>query len=100
MELQSLIDRLAEFPPDKGPFVTVYIDARPDQVGRDKYRGYVRTELKARVATYPERSAERQSVERDADRVLAWLDAKARPEANGIALFACSRANVFEAVQL
>ncbi len=100
MDLQSLIDRLADFPPGAGPFVSVYIDARPDQVGRDKYRAFVRTELKARAATYPERSPERQSVEADAERILAWLEDKARPQANGIALFACSAADVFEAVQL
>jgi peptide chain release factor subunit 1 len=100
MELQRLIDRLAEFPAGNGPFVNVYIDARPDQVGRDKYRAFVRNELKARAATYPERSPERQSVERDAERIMAWLDAQARPEANGIAIFACAAADFFEAVQL
>ncbi len=100
MELQPLIDRLAGFPPGKGPFVTVYIDARPDQVGRDKYWAFVRTELKARAGTYPERSPERQSVERDAERILAWLEANARPQANGIAMFACAAADFFEAVQL
>jgi peptide chain release factor subunit 1 len=100
MELQPLIDRLAEFPPGKGPFVSVYIDARPDQVGRDKYRAFVRTELKARAATYPDRSPERQSLDGDAERILAWLDAEARPQANGIAIFACASADFFEAVQL
>jgi peptide subunit release factor 1 (eRF1) len=100
MDLQSLIDRLAELSPGNGPFVSVYIDARPDQVGRDKYRAFVRTELKARAATYPDRSPERQSVERDVERILGWLESEARPQANGIALFACAAADVFEAVQL
>jgi len=100
MELQPLIDRLAEFPPGKGPFVSVYIDARPDQVGRDKYWAFVRTELKARAATYPDRTPERQSIDRDAERILAWLEANARPQANGIAIFACAAADFFEAVQL
>jgi peptide chain release factor subunit 1 len=100
MELQPLIDRLAAFPPGNAPFVNVYIDARPDHVGRERYRAFVRTELKARAATYPERSPERQSVERDAERIAAWLDARARPQANGIAIFACAAADFFEAVQL
>jgi peptide chain release factor subunit 1 len=100
MELQPLIDRLAEFPSGNGPFVNVYIDARPDQVGRDKYRAFVRTELKARAATYPERSPERQNIERDAERIMAWLGTEVRPQANGIAIFACTAADFFEAVQL
>src|SRR2546423_9984057 len=100
MELQPFIDRLAEFPPGKGPFVSVYIDARPDQVGRDKYRAFVRTELKARAVTYPDRSPERQSLDGDTEHILAWLDAEARPQANGIAIFSCASADFFEAVQL
>jgi peptide chain release factor subunit 1 len=100
MDLQPLIDRLAEYPPGARPFVSVYIDARPDQVGRDKYRAFVRTELKARAATYPERSSERQSMEHDAERILAWLEAQARPQANGIAIFACAAADFFATVQL
>ena len=100
MDLQPLIDRLAAFPPGKGPFVSVYIDARPDQVGRDKYLAFVRTELKARAATYPERSPDRQSLDQDAERILAWLDAEARHQANGIAIFTCAAADFFDAVQL
>ena len=100
MDLQSLIDRLADFPPGTGPFVSVYIDARPDHVGRDKYRVFVRTELKARAATYQERSPERRSIDADVERILAWLEKMARPQANGIVLFASAQADLFEAVQL
>ena len=100
MELLSLIDRLAKFSPGPGPVISVYIDARPDQIGRDNFHAFVRTELKARAATYPDRSPERQSVDADTERILAWLGAEARPQANGIAIFACSAARLFEAVQL
>jgi peptide chain release factor subunit 1 len=100
MELQPLIDRLAEFPPGDQPFVSVYLDARPDQTGRGTYQTFVRSELKARAATYPEHSEARQSLDADVEHIVAWLDGEARPQANGIAIFACAGANVFEAVQV
>jgi peptide chain release factor subunit 1 len=100
MELQGLIDRLAESQPGDHPFVSLYIDARPDQTGRDTYSAIVRSELTARAATYPERSPQRRSLERDIERVLDWLGRQAAPQANGIAVFACSGADLFEALQL
>ena len=63
MDLQPLIDRLAEFPPGEHPFVSVYLDARPDQVGRDKSHAFLRHELKARAETYPEHSPARASID-------------------------------------
>jgi peptide chain release factor subunit 1 len=100
MELQDLIDRLAAYEPGEQPFISVYIDSRPDQTGRDKYHAVVRTELAARAATYPEGSPGRKAIEADARRIMAWLDAEAVPQANGIAMFACEGSGVFEAVQL
>jgi len=100
MDLQPLIDRLAEFPPGEHPFVSVYLDARPDQIGRDKYHAFVRSELKARAETYPVHSPARASVDADAERIVTWLEREARPQANGIAIFACSAAEFFEAAQL
>jgi peptide chain release factor subunit 1 len=100
MELESLIDRLAALPPGDGPFVSLYVDARPDQVGREKYGAFVRTELKARAETYPEHSPERASLDADIQRITGWLEREVRPQANGLAVFACQAADVFEAVQL
>jgi peptide chain release factor subunit 1 len=100
MELQPLIDRLAEFPPGDHPFVSLYLDARPDQTGRGKYQAFVRSELKARAATFPEHSEARKSLDADVEQIVAWLEREARPQANGIAIFACAGASVFEAVQV
>jgi hypothetical protein len=99
MDLQPLIDRLAEFPPGDHPFVSVYLDARPDQVGREKYHAFVRTELKARAETYPEHSPARESIDADIERIKTWLEREVRPQSNGIAIFACAAAGFFEGVQ-
>jgi peptide chain release factor subunit 1 len=99
MDLHPLIDRLAEYEASDHPFVSVYLDARPDQVGREKFHAFVRGELKARATTYPAHAPERASIEADAERILSWLEREARPQSNGIAIFACSAAGFFEAVQ-
>jgi hypothetical protein len=60
----------------------------------------VRSELKARAETYPEHSPARAGVHTDAERILRWLENEARPRADGIAIFACSAMDFFEAAQL
>ena len=99
--LQDTIDRLAAFEPVDLPVVSLYLDMRPDQHGRDQYETFVRKELTARAATYPAHSAERESLERDIERIEAFLAAEVQPSANGLAVFACAGAgDFFETVQL
>jgi peptide chain release factor subunit 1 len=99
--LDALIDRLAAFEPTGFPVLSLYLDARPDEHGRERFDPFVRKELAARAKTYPERSVERESFDFDAARIQEWLKTEARPSAHGIAIFACSAADgFFEAVQL
>jgi len=100
MKLQALIDRLVDFTPTTSPVISLYLDGRPDQHGREQYGVFVRKELAMRSRMWPLRSRERESFHRDVDRILAWLHAEPRPSANGIAIFACADADFFEAVQL
>jgi peptide chain release factor subunit 1 len=101
MQLDALIDRLTNFRATTYPVISLYLDGRPDQQGRETYGIFVRKELAAKVRRWPERSPERESFHRDVERILAWLHDVARPSANGIAIFACAGADdFFEAVQL
>ena len=99
--LDELIDRLAAFEPAPDPFVSLYLDTRPDQHGRARFHVFVDKELPARARTYPERSPERESLDRDVARIRDYLAAEVLPQANGIAIFACAaREEFFGAVQL
>jgi peptide chain release factor subunit 1 len=100
MKLEALIDRLVDFTPTTSPVISLYLDGRPDQHGREQYGVFVRKELAMRSRMWPLRSRERESFHRDVERILAWLHDEARPSANGIAIFACADADFFEAVQL
>ncbi len=101
MQLDALIDRLAEFRAGTYPVISLYLDGRPDQHGRESYGVFVRKEFAMRVRAWAERSPQRDSFHRDVERILAWLSNEARPSANGLAIFACAGADdFFEAVQL
>lgn len=100
-ELDLLLDRLAEFQPTNFPVISLYLNTQPDQHGRAHFDPFVRKEFPARVRTYPAGSRERDSFERDMDRINTYLQAELRPSANGLAIFACAGAkDFFEAMQL
>jgi len=98
-QLASQLDRLAAV--DTGPFpvVSLYLDLRPNEHGRDQYDQFLRKELAGRVATYPATGPERESLDKDSEKIreyLSQLDASI----NGLALFACSGAELFEAIPM
>lgn len=98
--LDPLLDRLAAFEPTTLPVLSLYLNTSPDQHGRDDYASFLRKELKAAGRTFPLRSPERTSFDRDAARMTAYLSDVLRPSSNGVALFACAGADdLFEHVQ-
>lgn len=100
MTVNDQLDRLAAFEPSPYPVVSLYLNTQPDSRGRDHYQTFVRKELKARAQTYPARSAEREMLERDLERISGYLENNVEPSANGVAIFACDAAELFAAVQV
>ena len=100
MTLNDQLDRLAAFEPAPYPVISLYLDTQPDARGRDNFHAFVRKELKARSQTYPARSSEREMLERDLQRITTYLENNVKPAANGIAIFACDAAELFETVQI
>src|SRR5215216_2075625 len=101
MTLDELLDRLASFEPTGFPFISLYLNAEPDEHGSDNFNAFVRKELNERAKTYPASSAERQSFDLDRERILSYIEGEVQPQANGLAIFACAAADdFFEAAQL
>ena len=98
-QLTAQLDRLASI--DAGPFpvISLYLNLRPNEHGRDHFMPFLRKELAERVRTYPASGPERQSLDRDAERIREYL-ATVDASANGLAIFACGGANLFEAITL
>jgi peptide chain release factor subunit 1 len=100
MPITEQLDRLARFEPVPYPVVSLYLNTQPNERGRDQHQTFVRQEFKARSRTYPPGSPERESLDKDLDRINAFLDTELQPSANGVAIFACSAGEMFEVVQM
>jgi peptide chain release factor subunit 1 len=99
--LQEQFDRLVSFPPTTFPVLSLYLNAEPDQHGKDDVERFLRRELPARGRTFEPHSADRESYDKDVERIQTWVRDNLRPSANGVAIFACAGADdFFEAVQL
>jgi peptide chain release factor subunit 1 len=94
------LDRLAEFDPVTAPFISLYLNAQPNAHGRDNFNVFLKKELHGRAGSYAVDSSARDSLERDIQRIDAYLASELKPSANGVAIFACAAAeDFFEALQ-
>ena len=99
--LQEKFDRLVSFPPTTFPVLSLYLNAEPNEHGQDDVERFLRRELAARGRTFEPHSADRESYDKDVEKIQRWVAEELRPSANGVAIFACSGADdFFEAVQL
>jgi len=98
-QLTAQLDRLGTA--DTGPFpvVSLYLDLKPNERGRDRFEPFLKKELAERMRTYPASGPERQSLDKDAERIRAYVPS-VDTALNGLALFACSGADLFEAIPL
>ncbi|HEY3042828.1 MAG TPA: Vms1/Ankzf1 family peptidyl-tRNA hydrolase [Vicinamibacterales bacterium] len=98
-QLAAQLDRLASLEPGPFPVVSLYLNTQPDQNGRDHFEPFLKKELAERLRTYPASGPERASLEKDADKIREYV-AGLDPSANGLAIFACAGAELFDAVVL
>ena len=90
---EKLLNKLLEFEPDAAPVLSLYLDARADEHGKRTFMPYVRKQLNERAKSYELRTPERESFDRDAERIMAYVENGLEPALNGVAVFACSAAN-------
>jgi peptide chain release factor subunit 1 len=100
MSLTDQLERLAQVEPAPYPVVSLYLNTQPNQHGRDNYQTFVRKELKNRAATYAPKTPERESLDRDAERIARFLETGVQPSSNGVAIFACDAGQLFETLQV
>jgi peptide chain release factor subunit 1 len=98
--IDEQLERLAQFEAVGMPVVSLYLDARADQHGKDTFDSFVKKELSERTKAFKQGSEELKSFKADADRIQEFLRTERKASANGIAIFACSALDFFEALQL
>jgi peptide chain release factor subunit 1 len=99
-DVARILDRLAAFEPTGQPFLSIYVDARPDNTGREHWQANVRKELGERAKSYGRRTPAREDFDAAVERALGWLEREHRPTANGVVVFACTSADIFEPLEL
>jgi peptide chain release factor subunit 1 len=101
MKLNELMHKLIEVEPSGFPFLSIYLNAEPNEQGRDGYRIWLKTELSEQAKNYAEDSAEGQSFNADVERITKFLENEVEPAANGIAIYASFGADeFFETMQI
>lgn len=101
--VQSLSQRLqilAAAEPSAFPVVSLYLNLTAGQNGRENYESFVRKSFSERAKGLPADSPERQSFDQDHERIRAYLNNEINRSSQGVAIFASSGADMFEAVQL
>jgi peptide subunit release factor 1 (eRF1) len=94
------LERLLAFEATTLPVISLYLNAQSDDRGRTNFDGFLKRELLPRAKTFSSGSAERQSFDADVEKIQEYLEDEVKPSANGIAIFACSGADLFEAMQM
>ncbi len=95
MKLNDLMQKLIAVEPSGFPFLSVYLNAEPNEQGRDAYGAWLKRELSEQADNYEEESAEAQSFNADVERINDFIENSVEPSANGIAIFACFGADEF-----
>jgi peptide subunit release factor 1 (eRF1) len=99
--LDNYMERLAAFEPVDLPVVSVYLNAQANQHGRQDFDRFLRKTFGELAKTYAPHTPERESFDRDVERITKYVSEEVRPETNGVAVFACAGADeFFEAIQL
>ena len=98
--IDEQLERLAQFEAVGMPVLSLYLDARADQHGKDTFDAFVKKELSERTKAFPPGSEELKSFKADSERIHEFLRKERQASANGIAIFACSALEFFETLQL
>ncbi len=97
MKKENLIKKLMEFEPGGFPFISLYLNTEPNENGKFNFDIFVRQQLSENAGTYEVETTERESFDRDAERINQFLE-NIQPSTRGAAIFACAGANdYFEA---
>ena len=98
--IEDHLDRLVAFEATTLPVISLFLNAQADRHGRDQFDQFIKRELQGRARTYAASSPERASFDADVQKIQEYLESELKPSANGVAIFACSGAGLFEAIQL
>ena len=96
--LHDQLQKLAAFQPGDAPVISLYLDLKPNQHGRDEYGAFVRKAFAERLRTAPPGSSQHRNLERASERISSYLATELKPSSNGLAIFSAGEGEL-EAIQ-
>ena len=100
--LKDLMRRLAELESTDAPILSVYLDTRPEahgnRPGERNELTVVRARLDAIAGSLEARGTARDSFDADRTRIEQLVDSEELNDTDGVAIFACSHAGLWEAI--
>src|SRR4051812_25231814 len=95
--LRDQLDRLASFEPGTGSVISLYLDMRSDQNGqRTHVQAFFRNSVDEQARSLT--SKERADFERVVERIQQYIDESVPKSSNGVAIFASTTGDLFEAI--
>jgi peptide subunit release factor 1 (eRF1) len=94
------METLAALEPSPFPVISLYLSLTPNQNGREDYQTFVKKVFNDRAKALRPESPERQSFEKDTERIQLYLDGDRDAAIQGLAIFASSGSDLFETVPL
>jgi len=98
--LSQRLQNLAAAEPSPFPVVSLYLNLATGQNGRENYEAFVRKAFSDRAKGLAAESPERVSFDQDHERIRAYLVHEVNRSSQGLAVFACAGAGLFDAVQM
>lgn len=95
MKLQrDILKKLSEVEANDSPFISIYLNAEPNNWGRDDFDGFLKKQLSKHQDKFEEHTPKRESFDRDVEKIREFAGT-INASANGVAIFACDGADGF-----
>jgi peptide subunit release factor 1 (eRF1) len=99
-DLEAMVQTLTALSATERPLLSAYVDWTPDGNGKRPQLETFTASLDDIVERYRGEPDDRESVEADRERIMAYLDTEAPADAKGIAIFACFAEDIWETIPL
>jgi protein required for attachment to host cells len=96
--LNDTISRLAHLPPSPNPVVSCFVNTLPLGNGRPTHPMFLKKAFAERVRSFPDRSAARERLEADRDRIIEYL-ANLDPVPRSTAVYASAEDDLWETLE-
>lgn len=99
-DLQAKLQELTSLPNTEHPFLSVYVDYRPDGNAQRQAIQMLEQDFDLIAEQVKGRDGNLKSFEADRQRIMDYVNQDAPKDANGLAIFACDAEGIWEALPL